>query len=163
MRKSLIAGLTFSAAMTALAGQSHAYVNYPWCVTGETRGYSCHFTTREQCAQDGRNRGFGGTCIRNPYYDPTRGPVIETRPDRHSDSGPYDDPHPAFAMASAKDRASARQARDAHRQQPSRVVETPKPLFRIPAHPVVRDCVHVFFPQCGRGFDGLNDGTFGKY
>jgi hypothetical protein len=34
--------------------------------------------------------------------------------------------------------------------------------FRIPAHPVVRDCVHVMFPQCGRGYDGLNDGQFNR-
>jgi hypothetical protein len=32
--------------------------------------------------------------------------------------------------------------------------------FRIPAHPLVYDCVHVAFPQCSRGFDGLNDGSF---
>jgi len=32
--------------------------------------------------------------------------------------------------------------------------------FRIPAHPLVRDCVHVVFPQCSRGLDGLNDGSF---
>jgi hypothetical protein len=32
--------------------------------------------------------------------------------------------------------------------------------FRVPAHPVVRDCVHVVFPQCSRGYDGLNDGSF---
>jgi hypothetical protein len=46
------------------------------------------------------------------------------------------------------------------RQQPSRPVE---PQFRIPAHPVMRDCVHVFFPQCSRGYEGLNDGTFERY
>jgi hypothetical protein len=51
--------------------------------------------------------------------------------------------------------------RDVH--QPSRTAETGTTLFRIPAHPVVRDCVHVFFPQCGRGYDGLNDGTFHSY
>jgi hypothetical protein len=45
-------------------------------------------------------------------------------------------------------------------QQPSRTAETVTTQFRIPAHPVVRDCVHVFFPQCGRGYDGLNDGSF---
>jgi hypothetical protein len=45
-------------------------------------------------------------------------------------------------------------------QLPSR---PPEPEFRIPAHPVVRDCVHVFFPQCSRGYEGLNDGTFGRY
>jgi hypothetical protein len=50
------------------------------------------------------------------------------------------------------------------RRQPARTAaETGSTLFRIPAHPVVRDCVHVFFPQCGRGYDGLNDGTWGRY
>jgi len=32
--------------------------------------------------------------------------------------------------------------------------------FRIPAHPLVWDCVHISFPQCGRGYDNLNDGSF---
>jgi hypothetical protein len=32
--------------------------------------------------------------------------------------------------------------------------------FRIPAQPLVWDCVHVMFPQCGRGYDNLNDGSF---
>jgi hypothetical protein len=33
--------------------------------------------------------------------------------------------------------------------------------FRIPAHPLVWDCVHVTFPQCSpRGYDNLNDGSF---
>lgn len=32
--------------------------------------------------------------------------------------------------------------------------------FRLPAHPLVWDCVHVVFPQCDRGFDGLNDGSY---
>jgi hypothetical protein len=34
--------------------------------------------------------------------------------------------------------------------------------FRIPAHPLVFDCVHVMFPQCSPhgGFDPLNDGSF---
>jgi hypothetical protein len=32
--------------------------------------------------------------------------------------------------------------------------------FRVPAHPLVYDCVHVAFPQCSRGPDGLNDGSF---
>jgi hypothetical protein len=30
--------------------------------------------------------------------------------------------------------------------------------FRIPAQPLVLDCVHVTFPQCTQG--GLNDGSF---
>ncbi len=32
--------------------------------------------------------------------------------------------------------------------------------YRIPANPTVWDCVHVMFPQCGRGYDNLNDGSF---
>ena len=32
--------------------------------------------------------------------------------------------------------------------------------FRVPAHPLVHDCVHVAFPQCSRGLNGLNDGSF---
>lgn len=32
--------------------------------------------------------------------------------------------------------------------------------FRIPADPLVYDCVHIAFPQCSRGYHGLNDGSF---
>jgi hypothetical protein len=33
--------------------------------------------------------------------------------------------------------------------------------FRIPAQPLVWDCVHVMFPQCGRrGYNNLNDGSY---
>jgi hypothetical protein len=32
--------------------------------------------------------------------------------------------------------------------------------FRVPAHPLIHDCVHVAFPQCSRGVDGLNDGSY---
>jgi hypothetical protein len=58
----------------------------------------------------------------------------------------------------------------AHKQpikHPIRTVETARPeyptQFRIPAHPLVWDCVHVLFPQCSRGFDGLNDGSFRRF
>jgi Protein of unknown function (DUF3551) len=70
MRKSVIAGLALWAAFAAFAGKTHADVNYPWCLMGDTRGYECVFSTREQCMQDGRNRGFGSQCIQNPYYKP---------------------------------------------------------------------------------------------
>jgi hypothetical protein len=76
MRKLMIAGLTLSAAFAA-SGQVHAYVNYPWCVAGETRGMECVFSTKEQCAQDGRGRGFGTQCIQNPSYNPALGSVVE--------------------------------------------------------------------------------------
>jgi hypothetical protein len=56
--------------------------------------------------------------------------------------------------------------RSHHKHHP-RIAETPPPasaqLFRIPAHPLVWDCVHVMFPQCSRGYEPLNDGTRGRY
>jgi uncharacterized protein DUF3551 len=76
MRKLIIAGLAASAAFATL-GQAHAYVNYPWCAMGETRGMECVFSTKEQCAQDGRGRGFGTQCIQNPGYNPALGSVVE--------------------------------------------------------------------------------------
>jgi hypothetical protein len=79
MRRLITAGLALSASFVAL-GQAHASVSYPWCVMGETRGFECYFSTREQCAADGRGRGFGGQCIRNPYY---RGPEGRRRNYRH--------------------------------------------------------------------------------
>ena len=41
-------------------------------------------------------------------------------------------------------------------------VAAPAQIFRIPANPVMRDCVHVAFPQCGpkAGLNPLNDGDF---
>jgi hypothetical protein len=77
MQKSIIAGLILGAGLTAFGGQAQAYVNYPWCIQGEGRGFECSFSTREQCAMDGRNRGFGGLCRQNLYYNPRKGPVIE--------------------------------------------------------------------------------------
>jgi hypothetical protein len=77
MKKLMIAGLSLSAVLTAL-GEVKAYVNYPWCIIGDTRGIDCVFSSREQCVQDGRNRGFGGQCIKNPNYDPKKGPVVNS-------------------------------------------------------------------------------------
>jgi hypothetical protein len=67
------------------------------------------------------------------------------------------------AQAHDKDGDGAPPAHRAHaHKQVRQIAETlpPTTQFRIPAHPVVRDCVHVMFPQCGRGYDGLNDGQF---
>jgi hypothetical protein len=69
MRKVMTAAFALSA-LFAASVKVHADVNYPWCLMGDTRGYECVFSSREQCAQDGRNRGFGGQCIQNPYYKP---------------------------------------------------------------------------------------------
>jgi hypothetical protein len=86
MRKSVIAGLALCASLAAFAGKAQAYVNYPWCILGDERGIDCVFSTREQCANDGRNRGFGGQCIQNPNYNPASGPLAgraSVRPTHH--------------------------------------------------------------------------------
>jgi Protein of unknown function (DUF3551) len=77
MSKLIVAGLILGAGLTAFGRQAQAYLNYPWCIVGDTRGIDCVFSTQEQCTFDGRNRGFGGQCIRNPSYDPTKGPTGE--------------------------------------------------------------------------------------
>jgi hypothetical protein len=83
MRKSVIAGLALWAALASFAGKAQAYVDYPWCLMGDTRGYECVFSSREQCMQDGRNRGFGSQCIQNPYYKPGAPTALQTsRPSR---------------------------------------------------------------------------------
>jgi Protein of unknown function (DUF3551) len=74
MTKVMTAAFALSA-LFAASGKLHAEVNYPWCIIGDTRGYECVFSSREQCAQDGRNRGFGGQCIQNPAYNPGRPPT----------------------------------------------------------------------------------------
>ena len=78
MRKSVITGLTLWAAFAAFPGKVQAEVNYPWCIMGDTRGFECVFSSREQCMQDGRNRGFGGQCIQNPAYKPGKPTVSQT-------------------------------------------------------------------------------------
>src|SRR5215475_4732596 len=69
MRKIITAAFALSALFAAL-GKVHAEVNYPWCIIGDTRAVECYFSSREQCMQDGRNRGFGSQCIQNPAYNP---------------------------------------------------------------------------------------------
>src|SRR5215475_7186445 len=77
MKKLMTAGLSLSAMLTAL-GEVKAYLNYPWCIIGDTRGIDCVFSTLQQCTVDGRNRGFGSQCIKNPNYDPKKGPVVNS-------------------------------------------------------------------------------------
>jgi Protein of unknown function (DUF3551) len=69
MQKVMTAAFALSA-LFAASPKAHAEVNYPWCLMGDTRGYECVFSSREQCAQDGRNRGFGSQCMPNPFYKP---------------------------------------------------------------------------------------------
>jgi Protein of unknown function (DUF3551) len=81
MKKTIIAGLALSALFGTL-GEVHA-LNYPWCIRGDTRGASdCHFSTKDQCAADGRGRGFGSQCYQNPPYDPSKGPLGEPITDK---------------------------------------------------------------------------------
>jgi hypothetical protein len=75
MKKSMAAGLALFAVVAA-TGKANAYLNYPWCIIGDTRGIDCAFMSREQCSLDGRNRGFGGQCIKNPSYNPALPPVV---------------------------------------------------------------------------------------
>lgn len=75
MKKLMAAGLALSAVVAA-SGKANAYINYPWCIVGDTRGLDCVFASREQCARDGRNRGFGGQCIQNPFYNPALPSVV---------------------------------------------------------------------------------------
>jgi hypothetical protein len=75
MKKSMVAGSALLAVVAA-SGKANAYVNYPWCIIGDTRAVDCVFTSREQCAVDGRNRGFGGQCIENPFYNPALPSVV---------------------------------------------------------------------------------------
>jgi hypothetical protein len=70
----------------------------------------------------------------------------------------------AFAgQGLADDKGGATPVNRSHNRHkhPGRAAETQPPTYlRIPANPVIRDCVHVMFPQCsGRG--GLNDGAYG--
>jgi hypothetical protein len=69
MKKVMTAAFVLSA-LFAVSGKVQAEINYPWCLMGDTRGYECVFSSREQCMQDGRNRGFGSQCIKNPSYKP---------------------------------------------------------------------------------------------
>ena len=79
MKKLITAGLAVSATFVTL-GHAHAYVNYPWCVMGETRGAECVFTSKAQCAASGRGQGFGSQCHKNPNFNPALGPVVEGGP-----------------------------------------------------------------------------------
>ena len=63
------------------------------------------------------------------------------------------------AHAFAKKPADTAHKHPIARAETGRRVEYPT-QFRVPPHPLVYDCVHVAFPQCSRGVDGLNDGSF---
>lgn len=62
-------------ALFAASGQVQA-VEYPWCRIEGGGSRSCYYANKEQCAAQGR--GFGGTCIENPFYQkPVERPPVE--------------------------------------------------------------------------------------
>jgi Protein of unknown function (DUF3551) len=48
MKKVMTAAFALSA-LFAASGKTPAEVNYPWCIMGDTRGFECVFSSREQC------------------------------------------------------------------------------------------------------------------
>jgi hypothetical protein len=77
MKKLIAAGIVLSAVSIALMGDVNASANYPWCIIGYHRGVDCYFSTREQCAAEGRNLGFGRRCLPNPFYNPALPSVVD--------------------------------------------------------------------------------------
>jgi hypothetical protein len=65
--KKLVTAAFALCALFAASGKVYAYGDYPWCIMGGTRGYECVLSSREQCMRDGKNGGFGGQCIKNPF------------------------------------------------------------------------------------------------
>jgi hypothetical protein len=51
-----------------------------------------------------------------------------------------------YAQAEDRDARPPKAVHHARKQQPKPLVEGHS--MRIPEHPIIRDCVHVFFPQC---------------
>jgi hypothetical protein len=76
MKAWVTAGLVLTVAFITM-GEVKSYVNYPWCIIGDSRGIDCVFASKEQCSQDGRNRGFGGQCMKNPNYNPNLPSVVD--------------------------------------------------------------------------------------
>jgi Protein of unknown function (DUF3551) len=72
--KNLTAAGLVQFALFAAVGHVQA-VEYPWCRTEGGGSRSCYYANKKQCAAQGR--GFGGTCIENPFYQklPERAPV----------------------------------------------------------------------------------------
>jgi hypothetical protein len=133
-------------------GKANAHVNYPWCIIGDTRAVDCVFMRREQCAVDGRNRGFGGQCIKIhstiPHYLPSsrRGSHRRAQarlPGKKASGG---------ASRTAADRAKLSRSFDQH--APNLLTETPRVWARareIAWAPVVRRnqprAVRQFLPR----------------
>ena len=65
MKKLMGAGLALSAVF-AVWGQAHAYVNYPWCVHGESRGTECVIAVRRNALLAGGGRGLAPSASRIP-------------------------------------------------------------------------------------------------
>jgi hypothetical protein len=162
MRKSVIEGLALWAAFAAFAGKTHADVNYPWCLMGGTRGFECVFSSREQCMQDGRNRGFGSQCIQNPAYKPGKPTASQTpRPSQAVSGGgaPMRNGDQCFTYGWGKDArfgswgpcpqpaGTSKTTAAAPRRQttrPSQAVSAPAPFGTTIAGPQQRECKTVY-------------------
>jgi hypothetical protein len=92
MKKVLTAAFALSA-LFAASGKVYADVSYPCCLMGDTRGYECVFSSREQCAQDGRNRRTPAMTLMNaaqstPWRsDHIRLLTVAERPDPQEQDG----------------------------------------------------------------------------
>ena len=69
MKQFITAGLTL-AAICSGCGNSLAYINYPWCVFGESRGTDCSYRSKEECTHSGRSRGSGVSAAKIPATIP---------------------------------------------------------------------------------------------
>jgi hypothetical protein len=162
MKKIMTAAFTLSA-LFAVSGKVHADVNYPWCLMGDTRGYECVFSSREQCAQDGRNRGFGGQCIQNPAYKPGKPTESQNaRPSQAQSGGgaPIRNGDQCFTYSWGKDATfgswgpcpqpagTSKTTAAAPRRQTTRpsqaVSATPAPFGTTIAGPQQRECKTVY-------------------
>jgi len=75
------------AATFALVENADAYMNYPWCINGDSRGVDCSYRSKEECAKSGRNRGFGSQCRENTAYNPALPFVVEQGRVRPTEQG----------------------------------------------------------------------------
>ena len=82
------AGLILAASF-AVVENAAAYINYPWCIYGDSRGVDCSYRSKEECAKSGRGRGFGSQCRQNPSYNPALPNVVEQSRGRSAEPGQF--------------------------------------------------------------------------
>jgi hypothetical protein len=70
-----IAGLALWAALAAFAGKAQAYIDYPWCVIGDTRASIGCLPSREHAPWTGGTGG--GSASETPSSSPASGRIVE--------------------------------------------------------------------------------------